>query len=78
MAVTMVIGNRPAISSSLFAPGYTMASVVANEFTEATSDLYVSALVEVGLLLLVVTIVVNAFARLLVWRMGAPAVGARD
>ena len=78
MAVTMVIGNRPAISPSLFAPGYTMASVVANEFTEATSDLYVSALVEVGLLLLVVTIVVNAVARLLVWSVGTPAAGARD
>ncbi|HEU5189719.1 MAG TPA: phosphate ABC transporter permease subunit PstC [Methylomirabilota bacterium] len=77
MAVTMVIGNRPAISASLFAPGYTMASVIANEFTEATSDLYVSALVGVGLLLLVVTIVVNALARLLVWSVGAPA-GARE
>ena len=52
MAVTMVIGNRPEIAASLFAPGYTMASVLANEFTEATSDLYVSALVEIGLLLL--------------------------
>lgn len=78
MAVTMVIGNRPAIAASLFAPGYTMASVVANEFTEATSDLYVSALVEVGLLLLVVTIVVNALARLLVWSVGGPAAAARE
>ena len=78
MAVTMVIGNRPAIAASLFAPGYTMASVVANEFTEATSDLYVSALVEVGLLLLIVTIVVNALARLLVWSVGGPAAGARE
>jgi phosphate transport system permease protein len=78
MAVTMVIGNRPAISASVFAPGYTMASVVANEFTEATSDLYVAALVEVGLLLLIVTIVVNALARLLVWSVGAPAAGARE
>jgi len=78
MAVTMVIGNRPAIAASLFAPGYTMASVVANEFTEATSDLYVAALVEVGLLLLVVTIVVNALARLLVWSVGGPAAGARE
>jgi phosphate transport system permease protein len=73
-----VIGNRPAIAASLFAPGYTMASVVANEFTEATSDLYVAALVEVGLLLLVVTIVVNALARLLVWSVGGPAAGARE
>jgi len=70
MAVTMVIGNRPEISASLFAPGYTMASVIANEFTEATSDLYVSALVQIGLLLLGVTLVVNALARLLVWSVG--------
>jgi phosphate transport system permease protein len=75
MAVTMVIGNRPEVSPSLFAPGYTMASVIANEFTEATSDLYVSALVEVGLLLLVVTIVVNALARLLVWSVSDPVGG---
>ena len=52
MAVTMVIGNRPEIALSLFAPGYTMASVIANEFTEATSDLYLAALIEIGLLLL--------------------------
>jgi phosphate transport system permease protein len=78
MAVTMVIGNRPEISASLFAPGYTMASVLANEFTEATSDLYVSALVEVGLLLLLVTIVVNGMARLLVWSVGGPAQGGRE
>jgi phosphate transport system permease protein len=78
MAVTMVIGNRPEISASLFAPGYTMASVLANEFTEATSDLYVSALVEIGLLLLAVTILVNGLARLLVWSVGAePARGGR-
>jgi phosphate transport system permease protein len=75
MAVTMVIGNRPEIAASLFAPGYTMASVIANEFTEATSDLYVSALVEIGLLLLVVTILVNALARLLVWSVSDPAGG---
>lgn len=67
MAVTMVIGNRPEVSLSLFDPGYTMASVLANEFTEATSDLYVSALVEVGLFLFAVTIVVNALARLLIY-----------
>ncbi|HVO60467.1 MAG TPA: phosphate ABC transporter permease subunit PstC [Terriglobales bacterium] len=67
MAVTMVIGNRPEISKSLFAPGYTMASVIANEFTEATGDLYLSALVEIGLALFLVTLVVNALARLLVW-----------
>lgn len=78
MAVTMVIGNRPEIAASLFAPGYTMASVLANEFTEATSDLYVSALVEIGLLLLVVTVVVNGLARLLVWSVGGPARGGRE
>jgi phosphate transport system permease protein len=67
MAVTMVIGNRPEIAKSLFAPGYTMASVLANEFSEATGDVYLSALIEIGLALFLVTIVVNALARLLVW-----------
>ncbi|MBI5464729.1 MAG: phosphate ABC transporter permease subunit PstC [Ignavibacteriales bacterium] len=67
MAVTMVIGNRPAISASLFDPAYTMASVLANEFTEATTDMYLSALVEIALVLFVITIIVNSFARLLVW-----------
>jgi phosphate transport system permease protein len=70
MAITMVIGNRAEISASLFAPSYTMASVIANEFTEATGQLYLSALAEVGLLLFGVTIVLNIFARLLVWRVG--------
>ena len=75
MAVTMVIGNRPEIAKSLFAPGYTMASVLANEFSEATSDLYLSALIEIGLALFLVTIVVNALARLMVWSVtrGQPA-----
>lgn len=67
MAVTMVIGNRPEVSKSLLAPGYTMASVIANEFSEASDDLYLSALVEIGLALLIVTVIVNACARLLVW-----------
>lgn len=67
MAVTMVIGNRPEIAKSLFAPGYTMASVIANEFTEATGNLYLSALVEIGLALFIVTMIVNALARMLVW-----------
>lgn len=67
MAVTMVIGNRPTISFSLFDPGYTMASVLANEFTEATTSMYLSALIEIAGLLFVITIVVNMFARLLVW-----------
>ncbi len=77
MAVTMVIGNRPEIAASLFAPGYTMASVLANEFTEATSDLYLSALVEVGLLLFVLTVIVNALARLLVWKTAGRVKGVR-
>ncbi len=67
MAVTMVIGNHPDISKNLFNPAYTLASVIANEFTEATGDLYLSALIEIGLALFLVTIVVNAIARLLMW-----------
>jgi phosphate transport system permease protein len=66
MAVTMVIGNRPEIMKSLFAPGYTLASVIANEFTEATSDLYLSALFELGLVLLAVTILINVLAQMMV------------
>jgi phosphate transport system permease protein len=75
MAVTMVIGNRPEIAKSLFAPGYSMASVIANEFSEASDDLYLSALVEIGLALFIVTIIVNALARVLVWAVtrGTPA-----
>src|SRR5213083_2270609 len=75
MAVTMVIGNRPEIAKSLFAPGYTMASVIANEFSEATGDVYLSALVEVGLALFIVTIIVNILAQFLVWTVtrGMPA-----
>lgn len=67
MAVTMVIGNRPQISASLFEPSYTIASVIANEFTEATGDLYLSALVEIGLILFLVTFIINGVAKLLVW-----------
>ncbi len=67
MAVTMVIGNHPDISKNLFNPAYTLASVIANEFSEATGDLYLSALIEIGLALFLVTIVVNAIARLLMW-----------
>ncbi|MHB8905811.1 MAG: phosphate ABC transporter permease subunit PstC [Melioribacteraceae bacterium] len=69
MAVTMVIGNRALISPSLFDPSYTMASVIANEFTEATSEMYLSALIQLALVLFVITIIINAFARLLVWSM---------
>jgi len=78
MAVTMVIGNRPAIAASLFAPGYTLASVVANEFTEATSDLYLHALFELGLVLLAVTVLVNALARLLLKAFAGPGVTAQS
>lgn len=78
MAVTMVIGNRPAIAASLFAPGYTLASVVANEFTEATTDLYLHALFELGLVLLAVTVLVNALARLLLNAFAGPGVAAQS
>ena len=67
MAVTMVIGNNPQISASLYAPQYTMAAVIANEFTEAADDLYLSALIEIGLVLFVITLFINALSRLLIW-----------
>jgi phosphate transport system permease protein len=73
MAVTMLIGNRHDISASLFAPGYTMASLIANEFSEASDDLHVAALMAVGFVLLVITLIVNALARWLVWRVGRTA-----
>jgi phosphate transport system permease protein len=75
MAVAMVIGNTPQIQVSLLATGNSMASVIANEFSEATSDLHRSALIEIGLALFLVTILVNGFARLLMWAVtrGAPA-----
>jgi phosphate transport system permease protein len=76
MAVTMVIGNRPQISISLFEPGYTIASAIANEFTEATQDLYLSALVELGLILFLVTFLVNGAARLLVRSVTRRTAGA--
>ena len=75
MAVTMVIGNRPEISASLFAPSYTMASVIANEFTEATSNLYLSALIEIGLILFFVTLFINIAARLLIWKVSGKVKG---
>jgi phosphate transport system permease protein len=65
MAVTMVIGNDPKVAASLFAPGYTIASVIANEFTEATGDLYLHALIELGLVLFLLTFILNGLARLL-------------
>lgn len=69
MAVTMVIGNNLDLSASLLHPGYTMASIIANEFTEATYDLYLHALIEVGLILFLITLALNLVARLLVWRV---------
>jgi phosphate transport system permease protein len=69
IAVTMVIGNNPQVSASLFAPQYTMAAVIANEFTEAADELYLHALIEIGLFLFIITIVVNMLSRLLIWSM---------
>ena len=69
MAVTMVIGNRHELSASLFAPGYTLASLIANEFSEATGDLHVAALMAAGTTLFALTLIVNAIARWLVWRV---------
>jgi phosphate transport system permease protein len=78
MAVTMVIGNRHDIGLSVFQPAYTMAAAIANEFSEATTDLYLAALFEVGLILFVITVVVNALARLLIWRVArGTAVGSK-
>ena len=69
MAVTMVIGNSPQISTSLYAPQYTMAAVLANEFAEATGAIYLSALVNIGLVLFVMTLIINSLSRLLIWSM---------
>jgi phosphate transport system permease protein len=78
MAVTLVIGNRHDLSASLLQPAYTMAAALANEFTEATTQMYLSALFAVGLVLFVVTVVINALARLLVWRVArGTAVGSK-
>jgi phosphate transport system permease protein len=68
MAVTMVIGNTPSISASLLNPGYTMAAVIANEFTEATGDVYLSALIGIALLLLLISLAVNLVGRMIVWK----------
>jgi phosphate transport system permease protein len=76
MAVTMVIGNSPKISTSLFAPQYTMAAVLANEFTEAATDLYLNALIEIGLVLFIITLIVNSLSRLLIWSMARSARGS--
>lgn len=72
MAVTMVIGNNPQISTSLFAPQYSMAAVIANEFSEATGDLYLQALTEIGLVLFVITLGINVVSRFLIWSTGRP------
>jgi len=78
MAVTMLIGNRHEISASLFAPGYTMAAVIANEFSEAATDMHFSALAYVAFVLFLLTVVVNAAARLLIWRVAkGAAIGSK-
>ncbi len=77
MAVTMVIGNNPQVTASLFAPQYTMAAVIANEFTEAADDLYLSALVEIGLVLFIITLIVNSLSRLLIWSMARRSVAVQ-
>ena len=78
MAVTMVIGNNPQVSVSLFAPQYTMAAVIANEFTEAADELYLSALVEIGLVLFIITLIVNSLSRLLIWSMSRNETSAAE
>jgi phosphate transport system permease protein len=77
MAVTMVIGNNPQVSWSLFAPQYTMAAVIANEFTEAADQLYLDALVEIGLVLFTITIIINIFSQLLIWSVSEKAPARR-
>jgi phosphate transport system permease protein len=78
MAVTMVIGNNPKVSLSLFAPQYTMAAVIANEFAEAADELYLSALVEIGLVLFIITLIVNSLSRLLIWSMARTVTAAPE
>src|SRR5204863_4388951 len=70
MAVTMVIGNTPQVSTSLYAPQYTMAAVIANEFAEAADDLHLNALVEIGLVLFIITLGVNVISRAFIWSLG--------
>ena len=78
MAVTMVIGNNPQVTTSLFAPQYTMAAVIANEFAEAADELYLSALVEIGLVLFIITLIINSLSRLLIWSMTRSATAAQE
>ena len=70
MAVTMVIGNNPQVSTSLYMPQHTMAAVLANQFKEADTNLYLSALIEIGLVLFIITLIINSLSRLLIWSMG--------
>jgi phosphate transport system permease protein len=77
MAVTMVIGNSPEVHASLFAPGYSLPAVIANEFAEATGDLHLAALAGLGLVLFGITIILNVCARLLVWKVARGPAGAR-
>jgi phosphate transport system permease protein len=70
MAVTMVIGNSPKVSWSLFAPQHTMSAVIANEFTEASNELYLHALIEIGLVLFIITLIINVVSRAFIWSMG--------
>jgi phosphate transport system permease protein len=77
MAVTMVIGNTPQVTTSLFAPQHTMAAVIANQFREAADELYLHALIEIGLVLFIVTLIVNILSRLLIWSMKPHRVAAR-
>ena len=73
MAVTMVIGNTPQLSLSLYAPQYTMAAVIANEFADAAEQLHLNALVEIGLVLFIITLAVNAISRAFIWSLGRQA-----
>jgi phosphate transport system permease protein len=75
MAVTMVIGNTPKVAASLFSPGYSIAAVIANEFTEATGSLYLSSLIELGLVLFLLTFVLNGLARLMIIATGSRGAG---
>ncbi len=77
MAVTMVIGNTPQISTSLFAPQYTMSAVIANEFTEAGSEMHIHALIEIGLVLFIMTLAINVISRTFIWSLGRQSATAR-
>jgi phosphate transport system permease protein len=78
MAITMVIGNRPDISWSLFSPSHSLASVIASNYAEASGDLYLAALTELGLILFGVTLLLNVMARFLIWSTGRGPAGARN